>query len=414
MGSSDGSFPPVSAGLVHSGGIPYPVPGPPVPQLSAPLAHLPDLAANSRRNSEFADVRIPGHVLPYHIGDPYRPSSAPGMGYTIDQDVQFGMLNKRRKLDREISSHVDMSVKPEINRMPSVGGTVFPTPPEGMRPLLADKSGLQPTLPKMTAKNQEPESAALAETTARLARLERLLTLQDHTYAERRLRLAEEAALRMLEGGGENSIFGSATTPAAGQASHAGNNGRPEIGYPAVDSHVHGGQELRIAISATGPHIPHARSHATGSVDHEDEGGDNHPDSAEVKGRYGQWDTVEIIGDAGYTGAEGLNALTAASVLVSDFAYELRNSRLTHFHREANKPTRPGYGKTFFARKSQENTNAASMEKLIGLSQVQATEIRSLIAVLPTIEVAQHLIERYFKLWGKSVHLIVLCPLLII
>lgn len=42
------------------------------------------------------------------------------------------------------------------------------------------------------------------------------------------------------------------------------------------------------------------------------------------------------------------------------------------------------------------------MEKLIGLSQVQATEIRSLIAVLPTIEVAQHLIERYFKLWGKS------------
>jgi hypothetical protein len=69
---------------------------------------------------------------------------------------------------------------------------------------------------------------------------------------------------------------------------------------------------------------------------------------------------------------------------------------------QANRPTRPGYGKTFFARKSSENTNHALMEKLIGLSQVQAAEIRSLVAVLPTIEVAQHLVERYFKLWGKS------------
>jgi hypothetical protein len=70
--------------------------------------------------------------------------------------------------------------------------------------------------------------------------------------------------------------------------------------------------------------------------------------------------------------------------------------------RQAKQPTRPGSGKTFFARKSPENTNHSSMENLIGLSQVQAIEIRSLISVLPTIEIAQHLIERYFNLWGTQ------------
>jgi hypothetical protein len=39
----------------------------------------------------------------------------------------------------------------------------------------------------------------LAETTARLSRLERLLSLKDQGYAEKRLRLAEEAVLRLLQ-----------------------------------------------------------------------------------------------------------------------------------------------------------------------------------------------------------------------
>jgi hypothetical protein len=318
MGSNDGGFPSVPVGLPHSGGIPFSVPGPSVPQIPAPLAHLPDLTA-VRRTNEFGDVRIPG-VMQYHVGDPYRPSSAPGMGFNPDQDVPYGMVNKRRKLDREISSHGNIAVKPEMHRMPSIGGTILPPPSDGMRPLLADKSASQAILPKMPAKDPVPESAGLAETTARLARLERLLTLQDHTYAEKRLRLAEEAALRMLEGGGENSIFGSASTPGTGQAVHV-ENGRTDVGYPAANrAQLHQGQDMRLETSATGSNLPHSRSQAAGSVDHDDDGAENHHDGAEVKGRFGRWDTVEIIGDAGYTGAEGLNALTAASALVSEFA----------------------------------------------------------------------------------------------
>lgn len=234
--------------------------------------------------------------------------------------MQYGVTNKRRRVERESSAYGHASVKPEISRMPSiVGGTSLPQP-EGIRPLLAEQPRSQPLPAKIPTKEQGPDSAALAETTARLARLERLLTLQDHTYAEKRLRLAEEAALRMLEGGAEGSLFGSTSTPIVGQVSHVGNNGRTEIGYSP--SHARGqGQGLRVEISATGSNVPVARSHATGSVDHDDDGGENHPDSADVKGRFGQWDTVEIIGDAGYTGAEGLNALTAASVLVSDGRY---------------------------------------------------------------------------------------------
>lgn len=321
MGTNDGGFPSAPVGLPHSGAIPYAVPGPSVPQIPAPLAHLPDLAA-IRRTSEFADVRIPG--LQYHVSDPYRPSSAPGMGFNPDQDAQYGMVNKRRKLDREISSHGNIAVKPEIHRMPSIGGTILPPPSEAMRTVLPDKPVSQAMLPKMPANDSVPESAALAETTARLARLERLLTLQDHTYAEKRLRLAEEAALRMLEGGGENSLFGSVSTPGTGQASHA-ENGRPEIGFPPANrTHGHQGQEIRTDNSATGSNFPHSRSQAAGSVDHDDDGGENHHDGAEVKGRFGRWDTVEVIGDAGYTGAEGLNALTAASALVSVFSDDLQ------------------------------------------------------------------------------------------
>jgi hypothetical protein len=46
--------------------------------------------------------------------------------------------------------------------------------------------------------NTDPTST-LAETTARLSRLERLLSLKDQGYAEKRLRLAEEAVLRLLQ-----------------------------------------------------------------------------------------------------------------------------------------------------------------------------------------------------------------------
>ena len=42
-------------------------------------------------------------------------------------------------------------------------------------------------------------TSTLAETTARLSRLERLLSLKDQGYAEKRLRLAEEAVLRLLQ-----------------------------------------------------------------------------------------------------------------------------------------------------------------------------------------------------------------------
>lgn len=244
--------------------------------------------------------------------------------------MQYGMTNKRRRVERESSAYGHASVKPEINRMPSIGGTGLPQP-EGIRPLLAEQPSSQPLTAKFPAKEQGPDPAAVAETTARLARLERLLTLQDHTYAEKRLRLAEEAALRMLEGGAEGSLFGTTSTPMAGQVSHVGNNGRTEIGYSPSHSRGQGhqAQGLRVEIAATGSNVPMARSHATGSVDHDDDAGENHPDSADIKGRFGQWDTVEIIGDAGYTGAEGLNALTAASVLVSDYTF----SRSDHARR---------------------------------------------------------------------------------
>ena len=57
----------------------------------------------------------------------------------------------------------------------------------------------RPSDHELTHDPSQPIPNDLAETTARLARLERLLSLQDHAYAEKRLKLAEEAVLRLLE-----------------------------------------------------------------------------------------------------------------------------------------------------------------------------------------------------------------------
>jgi hypothetical protein len=156
-------------------------------------------------------------------------------------------------------------------------------------------------------------STTLAETTARLARLERLLTLQDHTYAEKRLRLAEEAALRMLESGSGAA----AGEDEGGVADQQGVSTR--LGTANGNEHTRAGQNgstaLRIDTQLTAG-SSQALPVAAASGEHEEELADGHPESAEIKGRFGRWDAVEIIGDAGYTGAEGLNALTAASVLV--------------------------------------------------------------------------------------------------
>ncbi|KAJ9095195.1 hypothetical protein QFC19_007650 [Naganishia cerealis] len=367
------------------------------------------------------------------------------MGSSVsDHDVQYAMGSKRRKVadhrdtslndpdDRHHNHHhqhhhhrpasASVLVKPDLSRTSSlVDVKSFPLSvpllsseesrylqhrePSAHRGSTAPVSG-DPSSGIIAAAGAgtevlgvEPKTATtsgsivLAETTARLARLERLLTLQDHTYVEKRLRLAEEAALRMLEGGGtsdQQGRPGSGTSngneqihAAAGQRFIATNGSisaptsdHARVAGLRIDTHLATGlpppsRTLPVPVNSTG--------------DHEEDMMDGHPESAEIKGRFGRWDAVEIIGDAGYTGAEGLNALTAASVLVG-----------------AKQPTKPGSSKTFFARKSSENTNHASMENLIGLSQVQAIEIKSLISVLPTIEIAQHLIERYFNLWDWS------------
>jgi len=73
-------------------------------------------------------------------------------------------------------------------------------------PIKEEPSGLtlpypltRPSDHELTHDPSQPIPNDLAETTARLARLERLLSLQDHAYAEKRLKLAEEAVLRLLE-----------------------------------------------------------------------------------------------------------------------------------------------------------------------------------------------------------------------
>lgn len=298
----------------------YPISGQTVPHMPTQPVHLPDFAAISRRTSEFGDARVPGQTaVPYLVGDPYRPNSAPGMSYHIDPEVPMSMGNKRRRLEQEgpgDSRTGSITIKPEISRTSSVLGSYFPLTSDAARLQPREVSRRQSPLPAPPpAPREAPESASLAETTARLARLERLLTLQDHTYAEKRLRLAEEAALRMLEGGGEASDPGSKSS-AAQQSRHVAVNGQPE----SSDQRLQHRQEqgLQIDVSATEASAPpHSRILVTGSTDHDDESGDHLSHSAEVKARFGRWNTVEIIGDAGYTGAEGLNALTAASVLVS-------------------------------------------------------------------------------------------------
>lgn len=306
---SSGALP---SGMMTPGIGSYALSGTAVPQLASQPVHLADFA---RQASEFGELRLPGHAPPlFGLVDQYRPNSAPGMSYHSDQDVSFAMGNKRRKLEqgdnRGVPRSAPVTIKPELSRAPSVLGNKLPTS-DAMRQQAPQL--LPPPPPREPTGRGAVESVALAETTARLARLERLLTLQDHTYAEKRLRLAEEAALRMLEGGGEASIPG---IPSGTQSSRV--NGRSEP-IPLEKHSQHGNSEhpLRIDIRATEASGSQQRTLLIESTDHEDDAGDHHPDSADVKGRYGRWDTVEIIGDAGYTGAEGLNALTEASVLVS-------------------------------------------------------------------------------------------------
>lgn len=276
------------------------------------------LAEFARRASEFGELQLPGGHVPrsYGLIDQFRPNSAPGTSYHMEQDVSFSMGNKRRKLEQVENPGVPRSapvtVKPELSRAPSVLGSHFSNAPDVMRnqPLEVPDRPLVMPQGEHAASNTA-ESTALAETTARLARLERLLTLQDHTYAEKRLRLAEEAALRMLEGGGEASV--STIT----QQDPRPVNGRLDTFSSDRQTRNRNAEPLRIDVRATEANGLQPRAVVSDSADHDDDGGDSHPESADVKGRFGRWDTVEIIGDAGYTGAEGLNALTEASVLVS-------------------------------------------------------------------------------------------------
>lgn len=291
----------------------YAISGTTVPQIASQPVHLADFA---RQASEFGELRLPGHAPPlYGLADQYRPSSAPGMSYHSEQDVSYAMGNKRRKLEQVENGGAPRSapvtIKPELSRAPSVLGNHFPSS-DVMRQQALEFP--RPPPPGEPTGRGTAESTALAETTARLARLERLLTLQDHTYAEKRLRLAEEAALRMLEGGGEGSIPGITSV-----TQHPRLVNRRSLSSPTDKPLQHRNPEhpLRIDIRATETNGSQQRTLVTESTDHEDDAGDHYPDSTDVKGRYGRWDTVEIIGDAGYTGAEGLNALTEASVLVS-------------------------------------------------------------------------------------------------
>lgn len=269
------------------------------------------------------------------------------MGSLSDHDVQYAMGSKRRKVgDHRDSTSIPDSgnhhhvqhhrpasasapVKPDLSRTSSMIDTKFPLSAplaaEDMRYRLQGEGptqqpvmpvGLPPAATQATGtlsaeQKNTSGSTTLAETTARLARLERLLTLQDHTYAEKRLRLAEEAALKMLEGGGVAGEGDSGVPDQRDVSSRlavANGNGQTDVGQS-------GSTTLRIDTQlAAGP--PSRSAPAALVAEHEEDLADGHPESAENKGRFGRWDAVEIIGDAGYTGAEGLNALTAASVLV--------------------------------------------------------------------------------------------------
>ncbi|KAJ9121519.1 hypothetical protein QFC22_002137 [Naganishia vaughanmartiniae] len=408
-------------------------------QLPAPPSvQMPENGAGRAHHRDFSDTRmsIPNtasasfsrYSLGGMGGDMGSSNANPGymMGSLSDHDVQYAMGSKRRKVGGHRdstsipdstgnhhhhqshyrhNSHRPMSasvpVKTDSSRSSTMVDTKFPlTVPlsagemphrlqgQGSLHQLAVLPGPVPTSVIATTKTSGTSSAGpkhtsgsttLAETTARLARLERLLTLQDHTYAEKRLRLAEEAALRMLEGGSGAGEENGASPDQQGVSR--------ELGLVEGNAQTHTGPNGSTSLRIDTQHTAGSSRTVPATVpgEHEEDLADGHPESAEIKGRFGRWDAVEIIGDAGYTGAEGLNALTAASVLVG-----------------AKQPARPGSGKTFFARKSPESTNHSSMENLIGLSQVQAIEIRSLISVLPTVEIAQHLIERYFNLWDWS------------
>jgi hypothetical protein len=89
---------------------------------------------------------------------------------------------------------------------PSSSSSVPPPNHPFRSPIKQEPSGLplpypltRPSDHDLTHDTSQPTPSDLAETTARLARLERLLSLQDHAYAEKRLKLAEEAVLRLLE-----------------------------------------------------------------------------------------------------------------------------------------------------------------------------------------------------------------------
>lgn len=300
--------------MITPGIASYPMAGPPVPQIASQPVHLADFA---RRASEFGELKLPGGHVPssYGLADQYRPNSAPGPSYHMEHDVPFAMGNKRRKLDQMeipgVPRSAPVTIKPELSRAPSVLGSHFPGTSDAMRHQVLEIPNRPSIMPQEESAGRETAaSTALAETTARLARLERLLTLQDHTYAEKRLRLAEEAALRMLEGGGEAGL------PGVPQQHTRPVNGRSDAFVSDKHSQHRNAEPLRIDTRATEANGSHQRTVVADSADHDDDGNESHPDSADVKGRFGRWDTVEIIGDAGYTGAEGLNALTEASVLV--------------------------------------------------------------------------------------------------
>jgi hypothetical protein len=147
----------------------------------------------------------------------------------------------------------------------------------------------------------------IAETTARLARLERLLSLQDHTYAEKRLRLAEEAVLGILEMDGgadvsdttkkeEDSKTGSANFPQPSTSSQHQNPAYIETREEALQriSIAERGIGARSANGLNAIESGASAGSETGGVDE---------------------NIVELLGDNGYNGATALAALSRAPVL---------------------------------------------------------------------------------------------------
>ncbi|KAG7548955.1 hypothetical protein FFLO_03160 [Filobasidium floriforme] len=243
--------------------------------------------------------------------------------------------------------------------------------------------------------NTDPTST-LAETTARLSRLERLLSLKDQGYAEKRLRLAEEAVLRLLQvregeevdtgldgalyegrghGRGEGAIVGE-DKRGMDESEKMGRSryDYEDRGLSHGESTGSGDPGLIVGSGGTGgmgPIMGDASSDAEGAM--QDEG------------------AVELLGDNGYNGATALAALSRAPVLSRVQTSSARNSY---------------DDRSFLSIKNHLSGVSSSLDKLLDLTHFQNNEIRALFAVLPSRDVCETLIENYWREWDWT-----RCPL---